>query len=83
MFFFMEITSIWQKSQDFWFADLFLEIFKTHRLVWIFLWVFCSFQSVSSKYIKKTNKEKSDEKYMNESEKGQQKSAPPQKKINP
>ncbi len=25
---FLEITNIWQKSRDFWFADFFLEIFK-------------------------------------------------------
>jgi hypothetical protein len=28
MVFLLEITNIWQKSQDFWFADFFLEIFK-------------------------------------------------------
>ncbi len=41
--FFVEITKIWQKSRDFWFADFFLEIFKFHRLVWIFpmdFWLF-------------------------------------------
>ncbi len=28
----------WQKSRDFRFADFFLDIFKIHRLEWIFLW---------------------------------------------
>jgi hypothetical protein len=46
----MEITKIWQKSRDFWVADFFLEIFKTHRLVWIFLWFFGCLKSVSSKF---------------------------------
>jgi hypothetical protein len=36
--FFLEITKIWQKSRDFWFAEFFLEIFKIQRL-WIFLWI--------------------------------------------
>jgi hypothetical protein len=27
MVFFLEITNIWQKSQDFWFVDFYLEIF--------------------------------------------------------
>ncbi len=40
MVFFLEIANIWQKSQDFWFADFFLEIFKIHRLVWLILWIF-------------------------------------------
>jgi hypothetical protein len=35
MDFFVKITKILQKSPDF-----FLEIFKIHRLVWIFLWIF-------------------------------------------
>jgi hypothetical protein len=35
-FFLLEIIKIWQKSQDFWFADFFLKIFKIHRLVLIF-----------------------------------------------
>ncbi len=35
---FLEITNIWQKSRDFWFADFILEIFKIHRLLWI-LWI--------------------------------------------
>jgi hypothetical protein len=30
MVFFLEITNVWQKSQDFWFTDFFLEIFKIH-----------------------------------------------------
>ncbi len=30
--------------------DFFLEIFKIHRLVWIFLWIFGWFQSVSSMF---------------------------------
>jgi hypothetical protein len=33
----LEITNIWQKSRDFSIADFFLEIFKIHRLLWIFL----------------------------------------------
>jgi hypothetical protein len=61
MVFFLEITNIWEKSLDFWFADFFLEIFKTHRLFRIFLCIFGCFEPVSSKYIKKTNKEKSQE----------------------
>jgi hypothetical protein len=28
MVFFLEITNIWQKFRDFWFADFFLDIFK-------------------------------------------------------
>ncbi len=36
--FFVEITKILQKSRDFCSADFLLEIFKIHRLVWIFLW---------------------------------------------
>jgi hypothetical protein len=32
-----------QKSRDFWFANIFLEIFKIPRLVWIFLWIFGCF----------------------------------------
>ncbi len=43
----MEITKIRPKSQDFCFADFFLEIFKIHRLVRIFLWIFGYFHSVS------------------------------------
>jgi hypothetical protein len=39
MDFLLDITKIWQKSRDFWFAAFFLEIFKIHRLVWIFLWI--------------------------------------------
>jgi hypothetical protein len=38
--FFVEITKMLQKSRDFWFAIFFLKIFKIHRLVWIFLWLF-------------------------------------------
>jgi hypothetical protein len=40
MVFFLEITTVWQKSQDFYLIDFFLEIFKIHKLVWIFLWIF-------------------------------------------
>jgi hypothetical protein len=46
-FFLLENTKIWEKSQDFWFADFFLEILKIHRLVWIFPMFGC-FESVSS-----------------------------------
>ena len=46
--FFLEITNIWQKSQDFWFVDFFLQILKIRRLVWIFLWIFGCFECVSS-----------------------------------
>ncbi len=46
MVFFLEIANIWQKSQDFWLADFFLEIFKIHKLVWIF----CCFKCVSSMF---------------------------------
>jgi hypothetical protein len=31
--FLLDITKIWQKSRDFWFADFILEILKIHRLV--------------------------------------------------
>ncbi len=47
MVFFLEIANIWQKSQDFWFADFFLEIFKIHRLVWLFIWIFLVVLNVS------------------------------------
>ncbi len=50
MVFFIEITQVWQKSQDFWFANFFLEIFKIHRLVWIFLCIFSCFESVSTMF---------------------------------
>jgi hypothetical protein len=43
MDFLLEITKIWQKPRDFWFADICLEIFKIHKLVWIFLWIFWLF----------------------------------------
>jgi hypothetical protein len=33
MVFFLEITNVWQKSQDFWFTDFILEIFKIHILL--------------------------------------------------
>ncbi len=33
---------------DFWFSDFFIEIFKIHRLVWFFLWIFGCFESVES-----------------------------------
>jgi hypothetical protein len=33
MVFFLEITNVWQKYQDFWFTDFFLEIFKIHILL--------------------------------------------------
>jgi hypothetical protein len=35
MVFFLEITNMWNKSPDVWFADFILEIFKIHRTVWI------------------------------------------------
>jgi hypothetical protein len=50
MVFFLEITNIRLKSQDFWFADLFLEIFKIHRLVWISQWICGRFECVSSTF---------------------------------
>jgi hypothetical protein len=43
---FLEITTI----RDFWFTDFFLEIFKIHRLVWIFLWIFGCFECVSTMF---------------------------------
>ncbi len=49
-FSFLEITNIRQKSQDFWFADLFLEIFKIYRLVWISQWICGRFECVSSMF---------------------------------
>ncbi len=49
-FFCVEITKIWRKSRDFWFTDFFLKIFLIHRLVWIFLWSFSCFKSVSSMF---------------------------------
>jgi hypothetical protein len=36
--------------------DFFLEIFKIYRMVWIFLWIFGCFESISSKYNKKLTK---------------------------
>jgi hypothetical protein len=33
-------TNIWQKFRAFWLTDFSLEIFKIHRLVWSFLWIF-------------------------------------------
>ncbi len=48
MVFFLEITNNWQTSLNCWFADFFLEIFKIHRLVWIFLWIFGCFECVLS-----------------------------------
>jgi hypothetical protein len=51
MVFFLEITNIWQKSQDFWLADFFLEIFKIHRLLWLFVINFFGcFECVSSMF---------------------------------
>ncbi len=50
MVFFSEITNIWQRSLDLWFANCFLGIFKIHMLVWIFLWIF-GFQRVLFKVI--------------------------------
>jgi hypothetical protein len=50
MVFFLEITNIFQESQDFWFADFFLRIFKIHKLVWIFLWIFGCFEFVPSMF---------------------------------
>jgi len=51
MNFVLEITRI-GKSQDFWFADFFLEIFKIHRLVpvWIFQTIFGCLESVTSTF---------------------------------
>jgi hypothetical protein len=46
MVFFLKITDIWRKPQDFWFVDFFLEISKIHSLVWIFLWIFNGFEFV-------------------------------------
>jgi hypothetical protein len=48
MHFLLEITKIWQKFQDFWFANFSPQIIKIHKLVWIFLWIFGCFESVSS-----------------------------------
>ncbi len=48
MDFCVKITKVWQKSRDFWFAHFFLRILKIHRLVWIFLWTFDFFESISS-----------------------------------
>ncbi len=50
MDFLLEITKIWQESRNFWFADFFLEILKIHSQVWIFLWIFGCFESVSSMF---------------------------------
>ena len=46
--FVLEITNIWQKSGRFLVLGFFLKIFKIHRLVWIFLWIFGSYECVSS-----------------------------------
>ncbi len=51
MVLFLEITNIWQRSKDFCFADFFLEIYKIHWLVRIFLWIFFGcFECVSSMF---------------------------------
>jgi hypothetical protein len=56
MGFCQEITKIWRKSRDFWFADFFLELFKIHSLVWILLaWIFGCFKFVSSMFCFKVN----------------------------
>jgi hypothetical protein len=39
------------KVSRLWFVDFFLKIFKTHRLVCIFLWIFGYFINVSFKVI--------------------------------
>jgi hypothetical protein len=50
MIFFLEITNIWQKSQDCRFVNFFLEIFKFHSLLGIFLWIFGGFEFTASMY---------------------------------
>ncbi len=50
MDFCVQITKVWQKSIDFWFAHFFLRILKIHRLVWIFPWIFACYGSVSSMF---------------------------------
>jgi len=50
MDFLLEITKIWQQSRDFGFPDIFLEIFKIYRLIWIFLCIFGCFDSSSSMF---------------------------------
>ncbi len=44
MVFFLKITNIWKKSQNFWFADFFHKIFKIHKLVWMLVWIFVCFE---------------------------------------
>jgi hypothetical protein len=51
MVFLLEITNIWLKSRDFWFADFLLKIFKIHRLVWIFGCFECVSSNKSNKVI--------------------------------
>jgi hypothetical protein len=51
MVFFFKITNIWQKSQDFWSADFFLEIFKVIRLEVIFGCFECVSSIICSKLL--------------------------------
>jgi hypothetical protein len=45
---------VWKSQRfGFWFKDFFIEIFKIHRLVWIFLWIFACFKYVSSMFCAK------------------------------
>jgi hypothetical protein len=43
---FLENTNIWLKSWDFWFALIFLKIYKIYRLKWIFHWIFGCFVGI-------------------------------------
>jgi hypothetical protein len=45
--FLLEYTNIWQKSRGFLFVYFFLVIFKIHRLVLIFMWIFGCFKCVN------------------------------------
>jgi hypothetical protein len=80
MVFFLEITNIWQKSQDFWFAVFYFEILKIHGLVWIFLWIFGCFESVSSKYIEQQTKKRAPSKIWKKVKKVNKHPPPTQKK---
>ncbi len=48
MVFFMDITNIWKNVSTLLVHGFFLEIFKIHRLVWTFKWIFRFFECVSS-----------------------------------
>ncbi len=46
----LEITNIWQKSQDFWFAAFFIRFIKSLGWYGFFLWIFGYFECLSSMF---------------------------------